>query len=426
MAFVDEATIHVSGGAGGNGSASFHREPYKPKGGPDGGDGGTGGSVVLRADTSVGTLLELRDHPHVKATPGGHGMSKRRHGANGKDRVVLVPPGTVAYDEDGVLVADLARPGDELVAAAGGRGGRGNVQFTTPTRRAPAFAEKGEPGEQRRLRLELRLLADVGLVGFPNAGKSTLISRISAAKPKIADYPFTTLAPNLGVVPGDESFVVADIPGLVPGASEGKGLGHRFLRHVSRAAILLFLVDPLAQDRDPSRDVDVLASELEAFDPDLARRPRLVVVTKADAAPEQAAALAAGHPGALVISAVSGSGLDDLVERVRTLVREARAAAPARVGYVRHVVKESPLEVSREGGAWRVRGRRAERAVATTDMDSEEAVELLQRRLIGMGVERMLAAAGAVRGDEVRIGDVAFEFEPEGAEPASRDEGVET
>lgn len=436
MAFVDEATIYVFGGAGGNGSASFHREPYKPKGGPDGGDGGRGGNVILRADASVGTLLELRDHPHVKATPGGHGQSKRRHGANGKDRIVLVPPGTVAYDEDGVLVADLARAGDELVAAAGGRGGRGNVQFTTPTRRAPAFAEKGEPGEQRRLRLELRLLADVGLVGFPNAGKSTLISRISAAKPKIADYPFTTLAPNLGVVPGDESFVVADIPGLVPGASEGKGLGHRFLRHVSRAAILLFLVDPLAQDRDPSSDVEVLAAELEAFDPALAARPRLVVVTKADAAPERAAEITAAHPDSLVISAVSGEGVDDLVEKLRELVREARAAAPARVGYVRHVVKESPLEVAREDDAWRVRGRRAERAVATTDMDSEEAVELLQRRLIAMGVERMLAAAGAVRGDEVRIGDAAFEFEPEGTPasgagrlgetPASVDEGVET
>jgi GTP-binding protein len=429
MAFVDEATIYVTGGAGGNGSAAFHREPYKPKGGPDGGDGGRGASVILRADGSVGTLLELRDHPHVKAPAGGHGLNKRRHGANGKDRVVRVPPGTVVY-EDGVLIADLASPGDEMTAAAGGRGGRGNVAFTTPTRRAPSFAEKGEPGEERKLRLELRLLADVGLVGFPNAGKSTLISRISAAKPKIADYPFTTLVPNLGVVQGgEESFVVADIPGLVPGAHEGKGLGHRFLRHVSRAAILLFLVDPVAQDRDPAGDVAVLAAELEAFDPALATRPRLVVVTKADAAPDRAAEIAAAHPGALTISAVAGTGLEDLLEKVRDLVREARAAAPARVGYVRHVVKESPLEVEREGDAWRVRGRRAERAVATTDMESDEAVDLLQRRLIGMGVERMLAAAGAVRGDEVRIGDTAFDFEPEGSPDAVTGEdpaGVET
>ncbi|MDQ3916770.1 MAG: GTPase ObgE [Actinomycetota bacterium] len=428
MAFVDEATIYVTGGAGGNGSAAFHSEPYKPKGGPDGGDGGRGASVVLRADPSVGTLLELRDHPHVKAPAGGHGLNKRRHGANGKDRVIRVPPGTVVY-EDRVLIADLAAPGDEMVAAAGGRGGRGNVAFTTPTRRAPSFAEKGEPGEERKLRLELRLLADVGLVGFPNAGKSTLISRISAAKPKIADYPFTTLVPNLGVVQGaDDSFVVADIPGLVPGAHEGKGLGHRFLRHVSRAAILLFLVDPLAQDRDPADDVAVLTSELEAFDPALAARPRLVVVTKTDAAPERAAEIAASHPGAVAISAVTGAGLEELLERVRDLVREARAAAPTRAGYVRHVVKDSPLEVARDGDAWRVRGRRAERAVATTDMDSEEAVELLQRRLIGMGVERMLAAAGAVRGDEVRIGDTAFDFEPEGSFDAGEDDpaGVET
>ena len=422
MAFVDEATIYVTGGAGGNGSAAFHSEPYKPKGGPDGGDGGHGGSVILRADTSVGTLLELRDHPHVKAPAGGHGLNKRRHGAKGKDRVVRVPPGTVVY-EDGVLVADLAAPGDEMVAAAGGRGGRGNVAFTTPTRRAPSFAEKGEPGEERKLRLELRLLADVGLVGFPNAGKSTLISRISAAKPKIAAYPFTTLTPNLGVVQGaDQSFVVADIPGLVPGAHEGKGLGHRFLRHVSRAAILLILVDPLAEDRDPLGDVEALMTELEAFDPDLAHRPRLVVVTKADAAPDRAAETATAHPGALVISAVTGAGLEELLESVRNLVKEARAAAPARVGYVRHVVKESPLEVQREGDAWRVRGRRAERAVATTDMESEEAVDLLARRLIGMGVERMLQAAGAVRGDEVRIGDTVFDFEPEGADgPPRRD-----
>ena len=428
MAFVDEATIYVTAGAGGNGSAAFHSEPYKPKGGPDGGDGGRGASIVLRADTSVGTLLELRDHPHVKAPAGGHGLNKRRHGANGKDRVILVPPGTVVYDE-GVLIADLAAPGDELVAAAGGRGGRGNVAFTTPTRRAPSFAEKGEPGEERKLRLELRLLADVGLVGFPNAGKSTLISRISAAKPKIAAYPFTTLVPNLGVVQGGEqSFVVADIPGLVPGAHEGKGLGHRFLRHVSRAAILLFLVDPLADDRDPAKDVAVLAAELEAFDPALATRPRLVVVTKADAAPERAAEVAAAHPGSLTISAVAGEGLEDLLDKVRVLVREARAAAPARVGYVRHVVKDSPLEIAREGDVWRGRGRRAERAVATTDMESDEAVDLLQRRLIGMGVERMLQAAGAVRGDEVRIGEIAFEFEPEGAlEPGEGDPaGVET
>src|SRR5918999_792864 len=283
MAFVDEAKIHVFAGDGGNGVVAWHREPYKPKGGPDGGSGGDGGSVLLRADQSIGTLLDLRDHPHVRGERGGHGSNKRKHGARGRDRVVLVPPGTVVYDDDGVLIADLAGPGDELVAASGGRGGRGNAHFATSTRRAPSFSEKGEPGEQRSLRLELRLLADVGLVGFPNAGKSTLISRISAARPKIADYPFTTLVPNLGVVrAGEESFVVADIPGLVPGAHLGKGLGHRFLRHVSRAAILLFLVDLAAVDRDPAADVDVLRAELAAFDPELGTRPAMVVATKVD------------------------------------------------------------------------------------------------------------------------------------------------
>jgi len=418
MAFVDEVTIHVQAGAGGNGAVAFHREPYKPRGGPDGGNGGHGGSIILRADGSVGTLLELRDHPHVKSPRGGHGEGKRKHGARAPDHVVLVPPGTVVHDETGVLLADLAAPGDEMTVARGGRGGRGNAHFVTSTRRAPGFSEKGEPGEERKIRLELRLLADVGLVGFPNAGKSTLISRISAAKPKIAAYPFTTIAPNLGVVKqGDIAFVVADIPGLVAGASEGKGMGHRFLRHVSRAAVLLFLIDPTAIDRDPTTDVEVLRAELAAFDPDLATRPSLVVVTKADAAGDRFDEITAAHPEALVISAVTGAGLDELLRRVTELVARARAASPRAKGYVRHVVYDEPISVVREDKAWRVRGGRVERAVATTDLDNEEALTRLQRRLISMGVERELSAAGARTGDEVRIGDAAFDFEPEGEDP---------
>lgn len=423
MAFVDEAKITVVAGDGGNGIVAWHREPYKPKGGPDGGDGGNGGSVILRADQSIGTLLDLRDHPHVKAERGGHGSNKKKHGAQGRDRVVLVPPGTVVYDED-VLIADLAGPGDELVAATGGRGGHGNAHFATSTRRAPAFAEKGEGGERRSLRLELRLLADVGLVGFPNSGKSTLISRISAARPKIAGYPFTTLAPNLGVArAGEESFVVADIPGLVPGAHLGKGLGHRFLRHVRRAAVLVFLADLGAPDRDPSMDVEVLAAELAAFDPDLAARPSLVVATKVDIGRDALGAVEGRNPGVLPISGVTGEGIDELVTRLVAAVRAARAGAPAAAGYVRHVVREEPLEVRREDTAWRVTGRSAERAVAMTDLDSPEAVVRLQRRLISLGVERMLADAGAVAGDEVRIGAVAFDFEPEDADQGAAPPG---
>ncbi|MDQ3940961.1 MAG: GTPase ObgE [Actinomycetota bacterium] len=419
MKFVDEVTIHVAAGAGGDGAVAWHREPYKPKGGPDGGDGGDGGSIILRADPSVGTLLELRDHPHIKAARGGHGEGKRRHGSRGRDRIVLVPPGTVVHEGD-VLVADLAASGDTLVAARGGRGGRGNAQFVTSTRRAPGFAEKGEPGEEARLRLELRLLADVALVGFPNAGKSTLISRISAARPKIADYPFTTLQPNLGVVgSGDQSFVVADIPGLIPGAHSGKGLGDRFLRHIRRAALLVFLVDLTAEDRDPARDVDALSVELERFDPELATRPRLIVLNKLDAARDRLEAVRKAHPDALPISAVTGEGIDDLLRRLAREVSELRETAPQRTGYLRTIVRPDEIRVTRENESWRVTGVGVERAVAMTDLDNDEAVRRLQRRLISMGVERELERRGARRGDEVLIGSAAFDFEPESAMPSS-------
>jgi GTP-binding protein len=416
LAFVDEATINVRSGAGGNGSSSFHHEPYKPKGGPDGGDGGDGGSVILRAAASSATLLEIRKHPHVRAGNGAHGAGKRRQGARGEDRIVLVPPGTVVSDEDGTVLADLVSAGDELVAARGGRGGRGNARFTSPTRRAPSHAEKGMPGEERRLHLELRLLADVGLVGWPNAGKSTLISRISSARPKIAAYPFTTTTPNLGVVRvGEDSFVVADIPGLVPGAHEGKGMGHRFLRHISRTAVLLYVVDLGAQDRDPLGDVESLRRELEAFDPELSSRPSLIAANKIDIAPERREALVERWPQAHVISAVTGEGLEGLERELSVAVARSRAAQPAPAGYIRHVVRVHPIRVEREQGAWRVRGDRPERAVTTTDFDNHESVARLQRRLIAMGVERALEEAGAETGEEVRIAEMVFEFEPGGA-----------
>ena len=412
--FVDEVKINVRAGAGGNGASAFHHEPFKPKGGPDGGDGGDGGSVIMRADGSVGTLLELRDNPHIKGQRGGHGEGKRRHGARGDDRLILVPAGTVVYDGEGTLIADLANPGDELVAARGGRGGRGNAQFATSTRRAPTFAERGEPGEESWLRLELRLLADVGLVGFPNAGKSTLVARISAARPKIADYPFTTLVPNLGVVRlGDDSFVVADIPGLVAGASKGKGIGHRFLRHVRRAALLVFFVDLAAMDRDPLDDIDVLRAELEAFDPELASRPSMVVLSKVDAGGARLDEATERYPEALPISAVSGEGIDELKRRLAAGVERSRERSAGSLGYVRHVVREDPLSVRRHNESWLVTSRRVERAVAIANMENEESVERLQKKLIAMGVERELERAGAKPGDDVIIGDVSFTFEPE-------------
>ena len=414
MRFVDEVKINVAAGAGGNGASAFHHEPFKPKGGPDGGDGGDGGSVIMRADHSVGTLLELRDNPHIKGQRGGHGEGKRRHGARGDDKVILVPTGTVVYDAEGTLIADLANPGDEFVAARGGHGGRGNAQFATSTRRAPTFAERGEPGEESWLRLELRLLADVGLVGFPNAGKSTLVARISAARPKIADYPFTTLVPNLGVVRlGDDSFVVADIPGLVAGASEGKGIGHRFLRHVRRAALLVFFVDLAAMDRDPIDDVDVLRAELEAFDPELASRPSLVVLSKVDAGQARLDEATERYPEALPISAVSGEGIDELKRRLAAGVERSREQLTPSLGYVRHVVREDPLSVRRQDESWLVTSSRVERAVAITNMENEESVERLQKKLLAMGVERELERAGAKPGDDVVIGDVSFTFEPE-------------
>jgi GTPase len=417
MAFIDETRIKAVSGAGGDGVVGFHHEPYKPKGGPDGGNGGDGGSVILRADASVGTFLELSAHPHVKARRGGHGQGGKRTGSRGEDRIVLVPPGTVVHDEQGVLMADLAAPGDHFVAARGGRGGLGNASFATATRRSPAFADKGEPGEERWLKLELRLLADVGLIGFPNAGKSTLVASLSSARPKIADYPFTTLTPNLGVVEGsDESFVIADIPGLIPGAHEGKGLGHRFLRHVRRAAVLLYLIDLAAEDRDPLQDAATLQQELAMFDEELSARPSLIVANKIDTAPQRLNELRKRIPKAIGISAKSGEGLPELVDILRARVERARAETPPAVGFVRHVVKEDPLRVEREGSSWRVWGRRAERAVAAADLDNEEAVVRLQRLLMSVGVERLLTEAGAAPGDEVRIGAVAFDFEPEAGE----------
>lgn len=342
MKFVDEARIYVRSGKGGDGSRSFLRAKFLPMGGPDGGDGGRGGSVILRADPNQGSLLQIRFNPHYRAEHGQDGMKNQMFGKNGEDKVVRVPVGTVVHDDEtGELLADLDVAGAEYVAARGGRGGRGNVHFKSSTNQAPKYAEPGGPFEERWVRLELKLIADVGLVGFPNAGKSTLISRLSAARPKIADYPFTTLTPNLGVVKvgEDDSFVLADIPGLIEGAAEGAGLGHQFLRHVERVAALAFVLDVgWEARRHPVTDYETLVRELGQYSQDLLEKPRVIVLTKADlpdtlAAEDEVRALAEREGAPLfVVSAVAGRGLSELTWGLFEMVKAARAAraeAPA-------------------------------------------------------------------------------------------------
>ena len=391
---------------------SFRREAHVARGGPDGGDGGHGGDVWLVADHNVASLLAFKDHPHRAARNGTHGMGKGRHGANGDDVVVPVPVGTVVRTQDGEVLADLAADGVRYLAARGGQGGRGNARFLTNRRRAPSFAEQGEHGEERWLVLELKLMADVALVGFPIAGKSTLISRISAAKPKIADYPFTTLEPHLGVVRFDEhEFVVADIPGLIEGAAEGRGLGHRFLRHIERARVLLVLIDLAPVDGRSAADQEgVLLRELGAYRPDLLDRPRLVVGSKADVA-------VVDDVGCdLRISAVTGDGLPELLGRLATLVEAARKESPvaAREEFVVLRPEEEGFRVEREpDGAFRVVGRAAERAVALNDVTTPDAQAFISGRLSSLGVYRALQRAGAGAGDTVHIGSLTFDYEPD-------------
>jgi GTPase len=410
MTFVDELTVLARGGDGGHGSSSILREPYKPRGGPDGGDGGRGGDVVFEVATGVRDLAWLADHPHVRAESGGAGGKRGKTGAEGEDLAIAVPDGTRIEDEHGLL-ADLVGEGSRAVVARGGRGGRGNASLATSRDRVPRGAEGGERGEEKRLAVELRIVADVGLVGLPNAGKSTLLSSLTAAHPKIADYPFTTLAPNLGVAGEDERFVVADVPGLVEGAHEGKGLGHRFLRHVSRCRALVLVVDLSAPD--PGADLGIVREELRAYDPSLASRPSLVVGTKIDLAPDVDVQATLGS-GTIAISAVTGEGLDALRERIASLAHEAAEVAEERSAYVVLRPARPRFVVKKEGERFRVIGRGVERWVSETDFDDPEKLRGLQRRLVKEGVERELASAGARRGDEVMIGDVAFEYLPEG------------
>ena len=418
--FADEAQVHVKAGDGGAGSVSFRREAHVSRGGPDGGDGGDGGDVWLVASLNQASLLGFRDHPHRRATDGKHGQGKKRHGARGSALEVPVPVGTIVRGPDSTVLADLATAGDHWLAAHGGRGGRGNARFLTNRRRAPAFAEQAEAGEEHWLDLELKLLADVALVGLPNSGKSTLISRISAARPKVADYPFTTLEPHLGVVrvgrSGDETeFVVADIPGLVEGAAEGRGLGHRFLRHVERARALVMLLDLAPSDGESPLDQErVLVNELGRYRPELLERPRLVVGSKADIGPEPT-----GAEPELTISAVTGAGIPQLLARLALLVADARAAdaLPTR-SVVIHRPLPADVEVARaDDGSFVVLGRSALRTVALSDLTDPDAVDYVQHRLRRLGVERALVRAGVRDGDVVHLGALSFTYK--------RNEGIE-
>lgn len=408
---------------------SFRREKFVPHGGPDGGDGGRGASVVLEADAGVGTLGGFRDRRHFRAPSGGPGESARRHGGDAGDLVLRVPVGTVASDcESGDVLADLVAAGDRVVVAEGGRGGRGNARFATSTRQAPRIGELGAPGVRRRVHLELRLIADVGLVGLPNAGKSTLLAALTGATPKIAAYPFTTLTPNLGVAEdaGGRTFVVADVPGLIEGAASGAGLGHDFLRHLERTRLLLHLVDVSGGAEAAEAALATVRRELAAFSAALATKPEIVVATKLDLPEAEAAveALLERAPGLAAISAVTGDGIAELMaaagarvvaERGRgtgTVSSPAVAASGHRV-YRHRSGAAGDLAVSREGAAWRVSGKAVERAVTMTDLDSSEAVAALHRRFRRLGVDAALAGAGVDAGDVVRIGATEFDWVPD-------------
>jgi GTPase len=435
--FIDRVVIHARAGSGGNGCASVHREKFKPLGGPDGGNGGRGGSIVLVVDPQVHTLLDFHFHPHVDAPSGKPGMGNNREGSAGGDLELRVPDGTVVLDEDGKLLADLTGAGTRFEAAAGGRGGLGNAALASRARKAPGFALLGEPGQARDFTLELKSVADVGLVGFPSAGKSSLVSVISAAKPKIADYPFTTLAPNLGVVSaGEHTFTVADVPGLIPGASSGRGLGLDFLRHIERCAVLVHVVDcaTLEPGRDPISDIDALEAELAAYVPtlqgdttlgDLAERPRAVVLNKIDVPDARELAdfvrdevtQCYGWP-VFEVSTVTREGLRPLTFALWDMVAAYRDAQPA-VAPRRPVIRPIPINdagftVTSDGeDGFIVRGARPERWVGQTDFTNDEAVGYLGDRLARLGVEDQLLKMGAKPGCAVTIGDMTFDWEPQ-------------
>jgi GTP-binding protein len=436
--FVDRVVLHLQAGDGGHGCVSVRREKFKPLGGPDGGDGGHGGSITLVVDPQQHTLLDFHFHPHVKAPNGGGGAGANRDGANGKGLVVPVPDGTVVHAADGTVLADLVGAGTTFEVARGGRGGRGNASLANTRRKVPGFAELGEPGEHLEAILELKSVADVGLVGFPSAGKSSLISVMSAAKPKIADYPFTTLVPNLGVVQaGDQTFTVADVPGLIPGAATGKGLGMQFLRHIERTSVLVHVLDAAAPEieRDPLADLDAIEAELSAYG-GLEDRPRLVALNKIDIPDGRDLAEIIrpqleerGYP-VFEVSAVTREGLKELIFALAAAVEEHRLATPepevTRVVVRPQAVDEAGFTVAQdEEGVFVVRGLRVERWIRQTNFDNDEAVGYLADRLERLGVEAELVKRGAQPGDPVRIGDREFDWQPNGGEFVSGPRGTD-
>ncbi|MBB6049330.1 GTPase ObgE [Armatimonas rosea] len=444
--FIDEVEIWLMAGSGGSGALTFRTEKHVPRGGPDGGDGGHGGSVVFEVDSNLSTLLDYRPGKKYRAERGENGMGKRQYGKNGPDLVLKVPPGTQVFDaESGELLADLSHVPQKEVLAAGGRGGRGNVHFVTSVHQTPKFAEKGEPGEERRVKLSLKLLADVGLLGFPNVGKSTLLAAVSAARPKIADYPFTTLVPNLGVVPAADhhNFVMADVPGLIENASEGAGLGIQFLKHLERTRLLVHLLDVSGlSGRDPLEDFGIINRELDAFSEDLAKLPQIVVFSRIDVLGDRTGLVPlrqffeARGLEVFPISAVTGEGVRDLILHVWTKLQEIPKEVPKLSGVV-HITNNNRADddpkhftITRDDeGVLVVSGKALERVVAMTDMGNEYAVRRLQRQLERWGVFTKLKTFGAQEGDTVRIRTTEFDYVDEDAwdaEEVEDDEEFET
>ncbi len=428
--FVDEARIFVASGDGGNGAASFRREKYVPAGGPDGGDGGRGGDVVFVVDAHLSTLIDFKYRTHYKAERGQHGQGSTKHGRNGSDLIVKVPPGTQVWDDERErLLADLTHPDQRWVAARGGRGGRGNTRFKSSTRQAPAFFERGEQGEERWLRLELKLLADVALVGYPNAGKSTFIAAVSQARPKIADYPFTTLVPNLGVVsigPG-ESFVIADVPGLIEGAHKGVGLGHQFLRHVERSRVLLFVIDASGiEGRDPVSDLGVLRQEVELYRAELAKRPALVFANKTDLA-EASERLDALKKAAEEIglpffsgSAATGAGCRDVIYALWNTLKSIPRPVEEAEGDFAYLTEDADprrrrlnlrdFKIEQDDEGFVVVGDDLDRLMKRLDLESDAGMRYLQQLLGDIGVYDALRRAGAEDGATVKVGELEFEY----------------